>query len=89
MPEPSTKKFTFGTCAFSHTSPKRATISPETKILNVLIPFEEALKLNLAIDECVRKLNTYKRSTKTGRSRGLNLAIHLEQARVTVNEEKV
>lgn len=89
MPEPSTKKFTFGTCAYDHTSPKVETLSSETKILNVLVTFEEALKLDLAIDECVRKLNTYKRSTKAGKSRGLNLAIHLWQGRITVNEEKV
>ena len=87
--QPAIKKFAFGTCAFTQISPKRETLSGDTKILNVQLTFEEALKLNLAIDECVRKLNQYKRSTKAGRERGLNLAVHLAQKRVTVNEEKV
>lgn len=83
------KGFSFGTCRFSRTSPARAAIGPATRILNVYLSFEEALKLNLAIDECLRKLNTYNRSTKFGKSSGLNIAIHLEQERITVNEQKV
>ena len=83
------KGFSFGTCPFSRTSPARAAIGPATRILNVYLSFEEALKLNLAIDECLRKLNTYNRSTKFGKSSGLNIAIHLEQERITVNEQKV
>ncbi len=91
MPDkPPIKKFAFGTCAFASTSPERNKgLTGNTKILNVQITFEEALKLNLAIDECVRKLNSYKRSTRAGKSMGLNLAIHLEAYRITVNEEKV
>ena len=89
MPQPKTRKFTFGTCAFTRTSPATEKLSCNTKILNVMISFEEALKLNLAIDECVRKLNTYKRSTKTGKTMGLNLVIHLAQKRVTINEQNI
>lgn len=88
MSEIAKKKFVFGTCAFVRTSPKREKLSGSTKILNVFIPFEEALKLNLAVEEGVRKLNRYKRSTKAGKQMGLNLAIHLAQNRVTVNEGK-
>ncbi len=87
--EPMMKTFSFGGGSFCNTSPKRQALTPETKILNVMMTFEEALKLNLAIDECIRKLNSYKRSTKSGKSAGLNLAIHLEAGRVTVNEERL
>ncbi len=45
------KKVSFGTCSYAKTSPAQGTLSPKTKILNVLISFEDALKLNLAIDE--------------------------------------
>lgn len=86
---PTMKTFSFGGGSFCNTSPKRVALNPETKILNVMMTFEEALKLNLAIDECIRKLNSYKRSTKSGKSAGLNLAIHLEAGRVTVNEERL
>lgn len=58
-------------------------------MLNVTLSFEDALKLNLAIDECVRKLNSYKRSTTEGRRTALNLAIHLNKNRVTVNEGRL
>lgn len=87
--EPKKKKFSFGGCSISNISPKRGSLSEETKILNVQITFEEALKLNLAIEECIRTLNSYKRSTKAGKMRGLNLAIHLDVFTVSVNEEKV
>jgi len=56
MASPKTREFTFGTCAFDGTSPKREALGATTKILNVMLTFEEALKLNLAIDECVRSL---------------------------------
>ena len=86
---PTMKTFSFGGGSFCNTSPKRVALTAETKILNVMMTFEEALKLNLAIDECIHKLNSYKRSTKSGKSARLNLAIHLEAGRVTVNEERL
>ena len=89
MPTKTTKSYTFGTCAYDRTSPPRTTLSPETKVLNVFLSFEEALKLNLAIDECVRKLNAYKRSTSVGKAAAVNLTIHLDKDRITVNEGKV
>ena len=86
---PTMKTFSFGGGSFCNTSSKRVALTSETKILNVMMTFEEALKLNLAVDECIRKLNSYKRSTKSGKSACLNLAIHLEAGRVTVNEERL
>jgi len=83
------KEFTFGTCEYSYTSPERSQISPSTSVLNVVIPFEDALKLNLAIDECVRKLNRCTKSTTEGKRAALNLAIFLNQGRVSVNEAKL
>ncbi len=83
------KEFTFGTCDFSFTSPERRQLSPQTPVLNVTLSFENALKLNLAIDECVRKINRYKKSTKEGKRAALNLAIFLNQGRVSVNETRL
>ena len=71
---PIAKKVSSGTCSYAKTSPAQSTLSAKTKILNVFISFEDALKLNIAIDECVRRLNSYKRSTKAGRRSGLNVA---------------
>ena len=83
------KTFSFGGCDIMKTSPLREALSPNTAVLNVTISFEDALKINLAIDECVRKLNKYKRTTKEGKRSALNLAIHLDKDRITVNEGKV
>jgi hypothetical protein len=58
-------------------------------MLNIEIDFEEALKLHLAIGECIRKLNSYNRSTRAGKCTALNLAIHLSKGRVTINEAKL
>lgn len=81
-----TKAFSFGGCDFAKTSPPLDALSPSTPMLNVALTFEDALKLNLAMQECIRKLNSYKRSTSAGKRTGLNLAIHLSKGRITVNE---
>lgn len=86
---PAKKTFSFGGCDIGQTSPALAALTPDTQILNVRIGFEEALKLHLAIGECVRKLNSYKRSTVAGKRTALNLAIHLSKGRLTVNEGKL
>jgi hypothetical protein len=81
------KKGTFGTCAYAKTSP--ATLAADTSIVNVVLSFEEALKLNIAIDECVRALGRYNRAHSAGKSAGLNVAIHLNQRRISVHEGKL
>jgi hypothetical protein len=83
------KTFSFRGCDFAKSSPSRAALSPNTVVLNVTLSFADALKLNLAVSECVRKLNSYKRSTTEGKRTALNLAIHLDKGRVTVNEGKL
>lgn len=80
------KTFSFGSCGFSKLSPPHTQFKPTIKKLNVSIPFEEALKFNLALDECVRKLNTYKRSTTKGKNAAVNIVIHFDVRRVSVNE---
>jgi hypothetical protein len=86
---PTLKTFSFGGCDFGRTSPAVGALSPHTKMLNIEIDFEEALKLHLAIGECIRKLNSYNRSTRAGKRTALNLAIHLSKGRVTINEAKL
>lgn len=53
--QPAIKTFSFGGCDFGRTSPGLDRLSPETKVLNIEIGFEEALKLHVAIDECIRR----------------------------------
>jgi hypothetical protein len=82
----SLKTSSFGACDIAKYSPKRETLTANTKVLNIRISFEEALKLNLALDECVRKLNKYKRSSKEGKRAAVNLVLHLSKDRVAVVE---
>lgn len=86
LPEP---KKTFGGCDIANVSPELAALNAETKILNVRISFEEALKLHLSIGECISKLNSYNRATKAGKRASLNLAIHLPKLRLTVLQDKL
>jgi hypothetical protein len=88
QPGPPIKTFSFGGCDFNRTSPSIGALSPNTQVLNIEVDFEEALKLHLAIGECVRRLNSYKRSTKAGKRTALNLAIHLSKRRLTINEAR-
>lgn len=83
---PKAKTFSFGGCSIASTSPELANLSAATKKLNVRLSFEDALKLHLAIGECARRLNGYNRSTKAGKMSALNLTIHLDMNRLTVNE---
>ena len=85
-PGPRKKTFSFGGCDYAKTSPKLEALSPATPMLNVTLSFEDALKLSLAIDECVRRLNSYNRADRAGKKSALNLAIHLSKSRITVNE---
>ena len=85
----SVKKQTFGGCAFDRTSPPRKSFSPKTKILNVKIAFDQALLLRLALEQSTQKLHRYKRSTKQGKKAAINLAIHLDQARLTLDEASI
>jgi hypothetical protein len=55
-------------------------------VLNIHLTFEEALKFHIAVDEAVRKLNSYKRSTTAGKNATLNVALHLDLKRLAVNE---
>lgn len=80
------KTFSFGSCEFVKTSPSTNKLSPALKKLNIVIPFEEALKLNLAMDECIRKLNKYKRSTTKGKAAAVNLVVHFDLGRLSINE---
>jgi len=82
-----TKKSSFGDCKYSKTSP--ASLKEHTTAINFTISFEEALKFSLAVDECVRKLNSYNRGNARGKEAALALIVHLDSKRIRVSEGKV
>ena len=83
------KEGSFGACEIACYSPEKKAITGDTKVLNIKIKFEEALKLNLALDECVRALNKYKMSSTAGKRAGVNLAVHFQADRIAVVEAKI
>lgn len=85
--DPVLKKDSFGACGFERLSPSELALT--TPALNVVIPFEDALKLNLAIDECVRRLGRYNRAKAAGKSAALMMVIHLGSRRVRIQEGKL
>lgn len=86
MPEPTPKK-TFGGCNIDHISPKLPEGTP--KAVNVVISFEDAMRLHLSLGQALAKLNSYKRSTKEGRVSAVNLCLYPQAGRITVNESKI
>lgn len=77
----------FGSAHFTKTSPDLT--SKNVKSLNLDIPFDEALKLYVAIQGCVQSLNRYNRGTKKGKSMGLSLSIKMDIKSIAVIEAKV
>ena len=85
MPDVPTKE-SFGTCAYSHTSPHSTKLSPTTRVLNVVIGYDEALKLNMALNAALIQMSRYKFSTKSGKRAAVLLAVHLDQDRLSLHE---
>ena len=78
------KTESFGACTYAKISPAERTAA--TQVINIVLSFEEALKLGLAIDECVRRLNRYNRATTEGKNAGLKLIVHFHKKRIRVQE---
>lgn len=80
------RKETFGGATVERFSPPPAPGAPAT--LNVVLSFEEALKLHLSIGQLLGHLNGYDRATKEGKRTAVNLCIYTGMKRITVNESK-
>jgi DNA/RNA endonuclease G (NUC1) len=85
MPDIPTKD-SFATCAYSHTSPEREELSSKTRILNVVVSYEEALKLQMGLQAALLQMSRYKFSTKQGKRAAITIAVHLDQERISLHE---
>lgn len=83
------KKAAFGTCYFERILPKREYFSSATKIINIHLDLEQALLLDLAINEAIRKINKYKKGSRMGRAAVVNLSIYFDLERIAVDERKL
>ena len=81
------RKETFGGATVDHIRPKLPDGMPPA--LNIVLSFEEALKLHLSLGQLLGQLNSYNRSTTAGKQSAANLCLFTEKLRITVNEDKV
>lgn len=59
------------------------------KAMNVTLPLDEALRLHLGLGQLLGQLNSYNRATKAGRQSAVNLCVHTDQRRITINEGRI
>jgi hypothetical protein len=83
---PKTKE-TYGTVTVDRLSPEYREGWP--KSVNMIMSFEEALKLQLGLQHALLEINKLKRSTVEGRRAAVNLCLHTGSQRITVNPAKV
>jgi hypothetical protein len=87
MPDNIKTKESFGTVKINHLSPSPSEGWP--KSINVIMSFEEALKLHLGLGQILGKLNGYNRSHKAGRDAAVDLCIFPESHYVTITEDRL
>ena len=81
------QKQSYGGCTVNHFSPAVADTWP--KAINIVMSFEEALKLQLALQDRLLTINRLNRSTKEGKAAAVNLCVYPRANRVTVNADKL
>jgi hypothetical protein len=87
MPAEIKTKQTFGGTEVAQIRPAPADGAPVA--MNVIITFEEALKLHLSLGQALAKLNSYNRSTDKGKRSCVNLCLYPHKRRITVNEGRL
>jgi hypothetical protein len=80
------RKQATGTCDVAHVSPGGAPVTGPGSVVNLVLGFEDALKLNLALDEALHRVNRYNRGTVVGKRAGVRLVIYLGKRRINVME---
>ncbi len=81
------RKVTFGGASIAHIRPAPTSDTPAA--LNLIISFEEALKLHLSLGQALARLNGYNRATKAGKQSALNMSLYPKKQRITINEGKL
>ncbi len=81
------KKESFGGCSIDHFSPPRGDSWPTS--INIVLSFEETLKLQLALQARLMAINSLKRSTKEGRAAAVDLCVHTKANRLAVVADKL
>lgn len=81
------KKQSYGTLDISHISPPPKGNWP--KGINVVLSFEDALKLHIGLMQILGEINSLNRATKEGKRAAVNLCIFKDIMRMTINKDKL
>jgi hypothetical protein len=81
------RKSTFGSAGIDHFSPALPEGTP--KAINMVLSFEDAMRLHLSLGQLLGHLNGYDRSTSDGRRTAVNLCVYTQQRRIAVVEGMV
>lgn len=87
MPTDIKTKQTFGSMDVARISPEPVAGAPAA--MNIIVSFEEALKLHLSLGQALAKLNSYNRSTTAGKRSAVNVCLYTQKKRITVNEAQL
>ncbi len=77
-------KITFGTSDVATIRPEPGDGVPTA--MNLIISFEDALKLHFSLGQALAKLNSYNRSTTGGKRSAVNVCLYPHKKRITINE---
>ncbi len=80
------QKQSYGGCNIDHFSPAKTEGWP--KAINIVLGFEDAMKLQLALQARLLKMNRLNRSTREGKAAAVNLCVYSDVKRITVNANK-
>ena len=87
MADKARRKQGYGGCTIDHFSPA---VGPEwPKAINIVLSFEEAMKLSLSLQHRLLDINGLNRATREGKAAAVNLCIYADRCRMTVTAEKV
>ena len=81
------RKTTFGSTSVDHFSPPLPEATP--KAINMVLSFEDAMRLHLSLGQLLGHLNGYDRSTVEGKRTAVNLCVYTQQKRIAVVEGRV
>ena len=74
-----------GGCEYSKYNPELTEVANnENFAINYFVSFEEAMKLNIALQSAILKLNGYNRTSKDAKNKKIKMTIHFKNKRIAV-----
>ena len=83
------KTTSFGSCPFERINPAREELDGATQKMNIVVSFDNALKLNLAIQSALLSLNKLKRSSTQGKRAAINIVVDFDVKNVAIMPAKL